>query len=225
MQQASTISHQPESQTPGNPTPGGVKPAKKEGWRSVVSTILILAAAPVIAIVLTAFVFQSYEVDGPSMETTLQNHDRLIVNKIPRSLARLGAKPYVPARGTIIVFHKTGLPLSGHSDQDFVGGDKQLIKRVIGIPGDRVIVKDNQVIIYNAENPGGFNPDAAGGYGNAARLTPGNVDITVRENEVFVMGDNRTNSLDSRSFGTVSSDEIVGKLVFRFFPFNKADSY
>lgn len=191
----------------------------QEGWRGVVTTILILLAAPLIALVLIAFVFQSYEVDGPSMETTLQNQDRLIVNKIPRTIARITGKSFVPKRGDIIIFIK-------HGALDFDGsGEKQLIKRVLGLPGEQVVVKDGKMTIYNAEYPNGFDPSIVDPHSGIATSTPGSADFTVGENEVFVAGDNRLNSLDSRNFGPINVDDIVGKLAFRIFPLNKAESF
>jgi signal peptidase I len=229
MQQNDSIQGPSQPLNPQNPTPntvdeplitvGGPEDPKKEGWRSMLSTIMILIAAPVVALFLINFVFQSYEVDGPSMETTLQNHDRLIVDKIPRSLSRISRKSYVPKRGEIVIFSKSGLFEFGSSDE------KQLIKRVIGVPGDRVVVADGKITIYNKQYPNGYNPDANVSWSAAIKTTPGTVDVTVQDGEVFVCGDNRTNSLDSRYFGTVSSSEIVGKLSFRIFPINKADSF
>jgi signal peptidase I len=97
-----------------------------------------LIAAPIIAIFLTTFIFQSYEVDGPSMETTLENHDRLIVLKVPKTIARLTNSHYIPNRNDIIIF-KTSAIQDGSLDD---GSEKQLVKRVIGLPGDRVVVKN-----------------------------------------------------------------------------------
>ncbi len=197
------------------------RPPKKnhEGLKSVLSTIAILIIAPVIALTLTAFVFQSYEVDGPSMETTLQHHDRLIVLKVPRTLARLTKHAYIPNRGDVIIFTEhQGFESSGNSD-------RQLIKRVLALPGERVVVKDGTLTVYNQEHPDGFKPDSTLPYGSAIKSTPGNIDIVVGENEVYVCGDNRTNSLDSRSFGPVAAKDIVGKLVFRVYPFSKADTF
>ena len=132
---------------------GVIQPKSSGGWRGVLSTIGILIAAPIIALALTAFMFQSYEVDGPSMETTLQNRDRLIVWKLPRSISRLTKNAYVPHRYDIVIFVKRGLSETSGN------GDKQLIKRVIGLPGDHLVIKDNQITIYNQQNPNGFNPD------------------------------------------------------------------
>lgn len=190
------------------------------GWRSVLSTIAILLAAPVLALLLTAFVFQSYEVEGRSMETTLQNSDRLIVWKVPRTLARVTKQEYVPERSDIIVFVKPGLRSIGN-DQD-----KQLIKRVVGLPGERVVVRDGSIKVYNSEHPEGFNPDADQVFTpNIVTPTAGDIDVIVPEGEVFVCGDNRGDSLDSRAFGTVPAHDIVGKMTVRIFPINKFKSF
>ena len=132
--------------------------SRKEGWRSVISTILLFLLAPIIALGIAAFVIQSYQVDGESMETTLQNSDRLIVDKLPRTLARITHHDYIPARGNIVIFNQSGLPDSGPS------GRKQLIKRVIGLPGDRVVIKNGKYTVYNTRHPAGFNPDTTEGY-------------------------------------------------------------
>lgn len=215
MQQDSTISQRPNPEYSAAPS-GPSSSQKKDNWKSVLSTVLILIAAPLVAIFLTSFVFQSYEVDGPSMQATLENQDRLIVWKVPRTLARLKNSHYIPARGDVIVFVKRGIAETGEQP------DKQLIKRVIALPGERVVVNNNVITVYNQEHPDGFNPDVTVGYSTEPKLTPGNVDLVVREGEVFICGDNRTNSLDSRSFGAISSNDIIGKLAARIYPFNKA---
>lgn len=194
--------------------------SKSEGIKNILSTIAILIAAPLVALFLTAYVFQSYEVDGPSMESTLQNKDRLLVLKLPKTWDSLLRKDYIPKRGEIIVFN------ADISSDEFRSGEKQqLIKRVIGIPGDRVIVRDGSVTVFNKDNPNGYNPDKTGNYSDSITTTPGNADVIVNIGEVFVLGDNRTNSRDSRSFGTVSADDIVGELIFRVFPIGEAQVF
>jgi signal peptidase I len=103
--------------------------------------------------------------------------------------------------------------------------EKQLIKRVIGLPGDRVVVKDNGVTIYNAQNPNGFNPDEQFEEGKTIKITPTPVDMTVPAGEVFLMGDNRSNSLDSRNFGPIPAEDIVGKLVLRILPISNFETF
>lgn len=176
--------------------------------RSFFSTFLLIAGALVFALTINAFVFQSYEVDGSSMEPTLQNKDRLIIWKLPRTWASITNHQYEPKRGDVIVFHKPD------------GSDEQLIKRVIGLPGERVVVSDGNITVYNSEHPDGFNPDDAP-YGKDLPITSGTVDTNVGAGEIFVSGDNRIPgaSLDSRSsLGNVPLDKVVGKLVLRLFP-------
>lgn len=209
----------PPDPAPKTQAPAGDKSPKKEGWRSIASTIAILLIAPVVALFLTAFVFQSYQVDGPSMETTLSNSDRLLVWKVPRTWARITGHDYIPKRGDVIIFTERDLSEFG-SD-----AGKQLIKRVIGLPGERVVVKDNTVKVYNKEHPNGFSPDKTLPYGKAIRDTNGSSEVTVPKDRVFVMGDNRTNSLDSRSFGPVAANDIVGKLVMRIWPLGDAEKF
>jgi signal peptidase I len=217
MQQESTIPQTPNRTQPSaDPSPE----RKHEGWKSVVSTLLIIIAAPLIAFALTAFVFQSYEVEGDSMEQTLQSGDRLIVLKTGKSWSRLRSKHYMPKRGDIVVFEKSD-SVSAHDETE-----RQLIKRVIGLPGDRVVVQDGKITVFNDEFPEGFNPDSNQPFSeNIAKTTPGRVDIPVPEGEIFVCGDNRSNSLDSRSFGTIATSDVVGVLSLRIYPFSKFDHF
>lgn len=180
------------------------------------STIFVVLAAISIAIILTLFVFQSYQVDGPSMQPSLQNGDRLIIWKVPRTIARVQGKAYIPNRGDIIVFSE---PAITESD----GSPKQLIKRVLALPGERVVVHDGVVTVYNTDYPGGFQPDTTLPYGEGVNLTVDvdqDIDITIPEGEIYAMGDNRFNSMDSRIFGPVSADDIIGKLILRMYPFS-----
>lgn len=189
------------------------------GWKSLFSTLAILLAAPLVALLLTGFVFQSYEVDGPSMETTLQNRDRLIVWKAPKTLSKITGKSYLPKRYDVVVFVKQGL-------YEAEGNKKQLIKRVIGLPGDRVVVRDGIITVYNKSNPDGFNPDINQEFSSGvSSYSSGNVDIVVEKDAVFVCGDNRANSLDSRVFGTIPSRDLVGKLTIRISPISKFKSF
>lgn len=195
-------------------------PADTGRWRDTLSTLGIIILAPLVALFLTAFIFQSYQVEGPSMETTLQDKDRLIVTKTARTWARLTGNIYIPERYEIVIFNHTG----EYANSQFVT-EKQLIKRVIGLPGDRVVIKDGVVTIYNSERPNGFLVDREGPEKNTIGNTTGNIDEVVQEGEVFIMGDNRANSLDSRNFGPISAKDIVGKLRLRIYPFNNANKF
>jgi signal peptidase I len=202
---------------------GGAKTSpRRENVREFVSTIFVLVAALVVALGLINYVFQSYEVDGPSMMTTLDNHDRLIVWKAPRTWARITGHQYVPERGNIIIFVQSDLAEFGQQDS------KQLIKRVVGLPGERVVVANGVVTIFNKEYPRGFQPDKTLPYGKGGStipLTSGNIDVTLAKDQIFVCGDNRGDSLDSRSFGPVSLNHVVGKLVYRLLPISNAEKF
>jgi len=189
--------------------------------KDILSIVFVFVAAIVLALALIAFVFQSYQVDGPSMENTLQNNDRLIVWKVPRTWARITGHAYVPGRGDIVIFTENNLSQYGQTDV------KQLVKRVIGLPGDRVVVKDGVITIYNKAHPKGFQPDTTLPYGQHHTLpyTSGDIDVTLSNSQIFVCGDNRTNSLDSRMFGPVNVNDIVGKLALRVYPFDSFESF
>lgn len=179
------------------------------------STVGILLLAPIIAILLTAFVFQSYQVQGPSMQNTLHDNDRLIVWKLPRTWARLTGHQYVPARGDIIILTESGLSNYGDTQDT-----KQLVKRVIGLPGDHIVIKNNVITVYNKANPQGFQPDNTLPYGKNGAIPPtdNNLDITLGPKQLFICGDNRSDSLDSRIFGPIQTDQVIGKLVMRIYP-------
>jgi len=199
--------------------------AQRERHRSrlldVISTGLTVLLALGLALCLILFVFQTYQVDGPSMENTLQNNDRLIVWKLPRTIAHITGHSYVPNRGDIVIFNEGNLTEYGQANV------AQLVKRVIGLPGERVVVKDGHITIYNKEYPQGFNPDTTLPYGKEHQIpyTSGTIDITLDENQIFVCGDNRTVSLDSRVFGPVNLNDIVGKLVLRIYPFTDIERF
>lgn len=233
MEPNKTIPQSPAQPTPHSTNVGGQVPLtprlpeqqpkepKGEGFKSFLSTLAILIAAPLIALALTNFVFQTYEVDGPSMETTLQNHDRLLVLKLPKTIASIMQKDYAPARDEIIIFKTTAIQ-DGSEDS---GQEKQLVKRVVGIPGDRVVVADGIVTVYSNEFPEGFNPDKLSDHGAYTDVTSGNVDITVKPGEVFVLGDHRSNSLDSRAIGTIPDEDVIGELIFRLYPLSTARTF
>lgn len=153
------------------------------------------------------------------METTLQNNDRLIVWKLPRTWARITGHPYQPKRGDVIIFNEPNLAEFGQ------GTNKQLIKRVIALPGERLVVKDNLITVYNKQYPQGFNPDKTLGYGKNIPDTEGDIDITIPDGHIFVCGDNRPDSLDSRAFGPVPLNNVVGKLVMRILPLTSAERF
>ncbi len=167
-----------------------------------------------IVLILHNFVFQAFHVEGTSMLPTLHNSDYLVVSKVNKTFAHAAnpkeADSYVPQRGEIVIFH-------------FPKDEKQVfVKRVVALPGERVVVKDGTVTVFNAERPNGFNPDL-GGYQVAAPITEGSYDDVVPSGNVFVLGDNRTpgGSYDSREWGELPSSYIIGNAVLRLLPLDQ----
>lgn len=166
-------------------------------------------------LLINSFIFRSFSVIGPSMEKTLYTNDRLIVNRVPVTLAQLQNKDYIPDRGQIIVF-KNPLYTSGMSDE-------YIVKRVIAFPGERVLLKDGHYTVFNTEHPTGFNPDDAN-HSEPGSPTSGSIDEVVPDGELFVSGDHRQGnySLDSRNgLGTIPFYDVVGPVSLRIFPFDK----
>ena len=161
-----------------------------------VKTIVI---ALVIALVITTFIKPTL-VKGQSMYPTIEPNNYLIVNKIPYIAGE-------PSHGDIVVF-KAHLYTEN-------GEEKDLIKRVIGVKGDVIEVKDG--LVYR--NGEALKEDYINGG-----ITPGDMaPFTVDKGYIFVMGDNRPNSLDSRdpSIGEISVADIMGRVDLRLFPFNE----
>ncbi|HVV25802.1 MAG TPA: signal peptidase I [Candidatus Saccharimonadales bacterium] len=216
-ERSASSADRPTSPPPHRPSPPRGQASQKR--REALSTLGIIGAAILVAVFIIMFVFRSYQVDGPSMQNTLQNADKLIIWKVPRTWSDITGHPYIPKRGDIVVFTETGLSQFGQQDK------KQLIKRVIGLPGDRVVVKNGAITIYNKANPNGFDPDKTLPYGKNIPETSGNIDLTLGPQQLFVCGDNRPDSLDSRSFGPINANQIVGKLAVRVFPLGKAKAF
>lgn len=187
--------------------------------RDVLNITLFIALVTVGTIFINTFIFRSYSVVGPSMESTLYTGDRLIVDRLAVTWAQIKGKSYIPERGQVIVFKNPHYTAGGE--------DEYIVKRVIGLPGDRVTLKDGEFIIYNEENPGGFNPDDYNN-GEPGTYTSGEIDVTVQEGEVFVSGDHRNGnySYDSRNgMGNIPLYDIIGPVSFRIYPFTEIRSF
>ncbi|MCT4607434.1 MAG: signal peptidase I [Marinisporobacter sp.] len=166
--------------------------------KEIIEWIKTIVISVVIAMIITQFVRPTL-VKGYSMYPTLNEYNYLIINKIPYMM-------HDPEKGDIVVF-KSHL-------KTVEGNDKDLIKRVIGVAGDQIKVTEGNVYV-NGEKLN--EPYINGDY------TPGEVELEVPENMIFVMGDNRPNSLDSRDerVGPVDMDTVRGKVLVRLYPFNK----
>lgn len=166
-----------------------------------------VAAPLLIVFILHNFVFQAYHVDGSSMSPTLATSDYMIVSKVENTIAKLTGKNYIPRRHQVVVF-------SYPNDPSLI-----FIKRVTALPGERVVVKNGTITVYNSEHPEGFSPDD-NSFERAATYTEGDLDEVVPEGSVFVVGDNRlpSGSFDSREWGMLPSKNIIGNSVIRLLP-------
>lgn len=192
-----------------------VEHQKRSGFEAFFSVAFFVIGVILAALFINQFVFQSYYVDGTSMTPTLHNNDRLIIDKVEKSLANLGSKTYLPKRGQIVVLDSSLV--------DGYGRNEQLIKRVVGLPGDDVIIENGSVTIKNAQSPNGFDYNKAEHLNLAQTYSDQPINVIVPANQIFVMGDNRVagGSYDSRSFGTIPADKIQGRLLARIFPLNQ----
>lgn len=181
------------------------------------SLVIFVIGVAIGTVLLNAFVFQTFNVEGASMETTMYTGDRLIVNRLPVTMSKLQNKNYTPKRGQIIVFKNPNYNAS-------LGKDEYIVKRVIAFAGERVTVKNGTTTVYNKENPNGFNPDSTVNKNEPGQPTSGNVDAVVPKGTIFVMGDHRQGnySCDSRNcMGSIPLYNIVGPVGLRIFPFTK----
>lgn len=193
-----------------------MKQQKANKLKGFVSFILFIAGVLLTAFLINQFIFQSYFVDGSSMTPTLQNNDRLIIEKVGRSFSRIQGRPYIPDRGQIVVLDSTLIGVNGQ--------EEQLIKRTIGLPGETVIIENGKVTIKNTENPNGFNVDEALGLRLEHTYADERIEVTIPQGHIYVMGDNRAQngSYDSRAFGAVASEKLEGRLWARVLPLNNA---
>ena len=175
------------------------KRQEKDPVREVLSTILYLALVILAAYLIVTFVGQRTEVNGSSMENTLDNGDNLIVDKI---FYRLGS----PKRFDVVVFPYPQNPST------------YFIKRVIGLPGETVQIDSSGKIYINGQV-------LEENFGREVISNPGLAQepIKLGEDQYFVLGDNRNNSMDSRDsrVGLISGKSMVGKAFLRIWPLNK----
>ncbi|MBN2884566.1 signal peptidase I [Patescibacteria group bacterium] len=166
-------------------------------------TVKVVAISLAIIIPVRYFLIQPFYVKGASMESSFHDHEYLIIDEISYRFRTIN-------RGEVIVFR---YPLN---PQEY------FIKRVIALPGEGIQVKDGKVIIYNDEYPGGLVLKES--YLDKNTPTYSNLDdkVILNDDEYFVMGDNRTASKDSRSFGPVNKSFITGRVFLRGWPFDRA---
>ncbi len=190
--------------------------------RDAIGLFIFIIGVIIGTLLMNNFIFRSFNVDGPSMESTMYTGDRLIVNRLPLTVSSLQNKPYIPDRGQVIVFKNPNYTPSAGQDSE------NIVKRVIAFAGERVTVKDGIVTVYNQENPKGFNPDTDFNNNEPGQPTSGDVDTIVPEGTIFVMGDHRQGnfSCDSRDcMGPIPLFDIIGPVSVRIFPFNKIRTF
>ncbi len=200
----------PVAAQPGAPEPGPVPSRNAGARRAVIEWGAVVVGALALAFVVRAFLLGTFYIPTPSMEPTLTSGDRILVNKLSYRLHDVN-------RGDLVVFDP---PASAEPGAD------HLIKRVIGLPGETVTAVDGRILIdgglliepYLAWSEGtddfGAVPWCDDGGAGSCR---------VPEGHVFVMGDNRPNSRDSRFFGPVPVDSIVGRAFVRYWPLGDLD--
>ena len=151
-------------------------------------------------IVVYLFILQPNQIKGASMEPTFQNGNYIFTSKVTYKMRE-------PVRGDVVVFHAPRNP------------DLEYIKRVIALPGDTVLVQSEKVYVNGVELTEKYISDVTT-LSLAGFLQEG-VPITVNKGQYFVMGDNRPRSSDSREFGPITYESIIGQVIFRYFPFDK----
>lgn len=169
-----------------------------------VELIKIVVIALAIIIPIRTFVLQPFYVKGASMEPTFRDNEYLIIDELSYRL-------HEPKRGDVVVLRNPTL-------------GEFLIKRLIGLPGERLVVNDGFIVVYSTQYPDGMRLDESS-YLSSSVTTFGNLDVTLGEKQYFVMGDNRAASLDSRSFGPIPRKDIVGRTAVRAWPISRAGTF
>ncbi len=184
----------PDGPPPGS-SPGAAPPAEtRNSTRTIVEWIAVIGGALIVALVIKTFLIQAFYIPSGSMEPTLDIGDRVLVNKLSYRLHDVN-------RGDLLVFE---LP-------EGEGGDiRDLIKRVIGLSGETVEGRDGQVVIDGRVLSEPYLPEG---------VTTSDFDpVEIPDGQIWVMGDNRGDSRDSRSFGPINEDDIVGRAFIRVWP-------
>jgi len=180
------------------PNAAQTAPAASSGASSLLREVAEVIVLAIILYFGISFAVQAVHVEGLSMYATLDDNDYLIANKIDYRL-------HAPQRGDIIILR----PPTDNS--------KDFIKRVIALPGERLLIRDGIVYINGHKLDEPYLPEAWTTLNNPAPYSVGD-GVVIPANEYFVMGDNRNRSEDSRIFGPISRDRIDGRAWFRIWP-------
>lgn len=193
----------------------------EKGISFFVELVKIVLLALLIIVPIRTFIFQPFFVQGASMEPNFHDGEYLIVDELgyKKTVVAAGEKEFFTVnqfkklkRGDPVVFRYPRNP-------------KQFfIKRIIGLPGEKVHIKNGSVTIINKEHPEGLELNEQK-YLPSHVETTGNEEFVLGDNEYVVLGDNRSHSSDSRTWGTVPGKLIVGKVLIRAWPFSKFSFY
>ena len=175
--------------------------AQPDKLRGFLNNVLLFVLVLVLGLLFTNFVLQRNTVQGSSMVPTLTNGDELFVEKVSRYFGDI-------RRGDIITIDTKGLDLSDPT---------RVIKRVIALPGETLEIREGRVFVNGAELEEAYLPD---GTVNEVH-NPQFAKVTLGENEFFCMGDNRMGSKDCRNFGPAPLKNVLGKVLVRFYPFDR----
>lgn len=181
-----------------------------KGLQLIREWVTVLVVALVIAITVRSLILQQFYISGPSMETTMFQDNRVLVNKLSYRLHDI-------YRGDVVVFDRVTV------DGEVVQHD-DLIKRVIGLSGEIISIKDCQVFIDGKLLPEPYLNDydlAQSSLDDRCRV-PVMEETLIPENHLFVMGDNRPQSFDSRMFGSIEQNLVVGRAFVIIWPFGVA---
>jgi signal peptidase I len=194
--------HEPRREP--EPTIPGL-PADSRRWAREVVQIVVVSA--LLFLVVNTFVAQPFEVQQRSMEPTLASGDHILIDKLSSRWS-----PY--ARGDVVVFHAPG-----QYDADGI----PYVKRIIGMPGDTILIENGRIFVMPV---GGVptrldEPYLAAGEASLPQGAEGRREWTVPEHAYFVLGDNRSDSVDSRTFGAIPLDRIVGRAWLRYLPIDR----
>ena len=170
----------------------------KSFLRILYEIIKTVAFIVLVFIVVRYFLIQPFLVDGNSMEPNFHDNEYLLIQKISYRFKE-------PARGDVVIFHPPQKSV-------------YYIKRVVALPGEKIVINEDKVMIYNKERPDGFELNES--YVKQYEQTNGDLSQTLKSDEYFVMGDNRENSSDSREFGPIDHKNIAGKVFVTIFPFS-----
>lgn len=184
------------SETP--PTPAR---SSKSSTRNVLEWVAVIVGAVVVALIIKTFVVQAFQIPSPSMEDTLTAGDRVLVNKMGYDADKV-------SRGDVLVFSRPPSLVAGPDDP------KDLIKRVIGLPGDELQTKDGSVYVNGRKLE---EPYVASGAISNGLENP----IVVPEGQFFMMGDNRQDSADSRVFGPIDAETVTGRAFMVMWPIGR----